>query len=197
MLPNFSYLPPDPSDIVPKRASGARSAGAFPRTKARTLNLVFLGIVLAIIGITAGSGYLVHEAQVRRHAASLLDRTRQAETKQDLKKAQQWLGQYLKLRPEDGPSWKWYAHLADERDAYRQRPGQVYLAYEQALRYNPADLELERRCADLAVEMNRFADAERHLKNLLEHASDECCWAGSEASMWPSSRICSVNAPTA
>ncbi len=35
--------------------------------------------------------------------------------------------------------------------------------HEQALRYNPGDSKLERRCADLALELGRYIDAQRHL----------------------------------
>ena len=44
----------------------------------------------------------------------------------------------------------------------------VFLVHEEALRHNPGDLKLERRCADLALEMGRYSDAQRLLKNLDE-----------------------------
>ena len=42
------------------------------------------------------------------------------------------------------------------------------LIHEQALGYNAGDGKLERKCADLALEMQRYSDAKRHLKKLLE-----------------------------
>ncbi len=56
----------------------------------------------------------------------------------------------------------------DERDSDRRRRERVYLVYEEALRYNPGDSKLERRCADLALELERYNDAQRYLQNLVK-----------------------------
>ena len=58
----------------------------------------------------------------------------------------------------------------DQQNSDRRRRDQVFLVHEEALRYNPGDSELERRCADLALELGRYKDAQRHLTNLLENA---------------------------
>ena len=114
--------------------------------------------------------HLVHGIQVRRNASALLDRASRAEAGDDLEKAEQSLGQYLTLRREDGAAWKRYAQLLDRRDADRQRRERVFLVHEEALRYNPGDSQLERRCADLALELRRYTDAQRHLTNLLDES---------------------------
>ena len=95
-------------------------------------------------------------------------------------KAEQELSQYLKLRPKDGPVWQWYARLMDERDVARGRLSQIFLVYEEALRHNPDDTALERRCADLALELaplpngaGRYNDAQRHLSKLLTKVSKD------------------------
>ena len=134
----------------------------------RRLNLVFLAVLLAAVALLGGGMHLVHGFQVRRNASALLDRARRAEAGNDLEKAEQSLRQYLNLRREDGPAWKWYAQVVDQQDSDRRRRERVFLVYEQALRYNPGDAKLERRCADLALELRRYSDAQRHLTNLLE-----------------------------
>ena len=61
----------------------------------------------------------------------------------------------------------------DQRDTDRRRRERVFLVHEEALRYNPGDSELERRCADLALELGRYKEAQRHLTNLLENAEQD------------------------
>ena len=136
----------------------------------RRLNLVFLAILLAVVAVFGGGMHLVHGFQVQRNASALLDRARRAEAGNDLEKAEQSLSQYLNFRREDGPAWEWYARVVDQRDADRRRRERVFLVHEEALRYNPGDSKLERRCADLALELGRYNDAQRHLTNLLEKA---------------------------
>ncbi len=45
----------------------------------RTLNLVFLGILLTVVAVLGGGMHLVHGIQVRRNASVLLERARRAE----------------------------------------------------------------------------------------------------------------------
>src|SRR5271157_3889693 len=134
----------------------------------RMLNLIFLVVLLAALAVFSGGMHVVHGIQVQRKASSLLDRARRAEAGNDLGKTEQALGQYLRLEREHGPTWKWYARIVDQGDSDRQRRERVFLVHEEALRYNPGDSELERRCADLALEQGLYKEAQRHLTNLLE-----------------------------
>src|SRR5579872_2311603 len=133
----------------------------------RRLNWVFLVVLLAVVSVLGGGVHLVHGIQVQRNAPALLERARRAEADKDLGKAEQSLSQYLSLRPEDGPTWAWYARIVDQRDPEHRRPERVFLVHEQALRHKPGDATLERQCADLALRMGRYNDAQRHLTNLL------------------------------
>ena len=139
----------------------------------RRLNVLFLGILLTVIVVLGGGMHLVHGIQIRRNASVLLDRARKAETGKDLETAEQSLSQYLNFKHEDGNAWKEYARVLDEKNTDPQRRDQVFLVHEQALRYNPEDSTLERRCADLALEQARYNDARRHLANLLEKVPNE------------------------
>ena len=141
----------------------------------RRLNLVFLAVLLGFAAVFGGGMHLAHEVQIRRNASALLDRARRAEARRDLKEAGQSLSQYLKIRREDGPAWEWYARLVDQHDSDPGQRDRVLLVNEQALRYNPRNLKLERRCADVAMELaryknapERYNDAHRHLTKLIE-----------------------------
>ena len=141
----------------------------------RKLNLVFLlGVVMAVL-VLGGAAYLARGRQVQRNASALLDRARKDEEQGKASKAAEALGQYLSLRPRDGDTWRWYARVLDEVTTDSRRHDQVYLVYEEALRYNPDDPALERRCVDLALELRpeRTADAKRHLKALLTRAAEK------------------------
>src|SRR5208337_3675371 len=141
----------------------------------RRLNLVFLlGLVMALLALS-GAVYLVHGGQVQRNASALLDRARKDEEQGKGSKAVEALRQYLSLRPRDGEAWRWYARVLDGVTKNSRRRDQVYLVYEEALRYNPDDPAVERRCVDLALELRpeRTADAKRHLKVLLTQAAEK------------------------
>ena len=127
----------------------------------RRLNLRFLAVLLAAIAVFGGGMHLVHGIQVQRNASSLLDRARRAEAGNDREKAEQSLNEYLNLRREDGAAWEWYARVVDQQKVDRRRLDRVFMVHEQALRYNPGDPKLERRCADLALELGRYSDAHR------------------------------------
>jgi len=141
----------------------------------RRLNLIFLAAGLAVVAVIGGAMHLAHGIQLRRKASAFLDHARRAVARKDLEQAEQALSQYLKIRQEDGPAWGWYARVVDEQDSDRSRRDRVLLVHEQALRHNPGDLKLERRCAELALELaqfnndvGRYNDAERRLMSLIE-----------------------------
>ncbi len=150
----------------PRKGSRSHSFRRSGVSMVRTLNLPFLAILLVIATVFGGGMHLVHGIQIQRNASTLLDRARRAEASQDLAKAEQSLSEYLNLRHDDGAVWKWYARVVDQQKADRRRLDRVFLVNEQALRYNPGDSNLERRCADLALEMERYIDAQRFLVDL-------------------------------
>jgi tetratricopeptide (TPR) repeat protein len=136
----------------------------------RRLDLVSLSVVLLAMCLLAGGLYAAHEIQVRRNASALLDRAGRAEAQNDLKTAEVALERFLKLNPRDKLGWQSYARVVDARntDPRRRERERVYLVHTQALRFNPDDMKLLRRCADLAIELGRFQDAHRYLWKLLE-----------------------------
>src|SRR5262249_10594039 len=103
-----------------------------------------------------------------KNASALLASARTAEADNKHESAGEALQWYLSLRPDDGPTWAWYARVVDEQDPGRLRLERTFLVHEQALRHNPQDRALKRRSADRAMELRRFGDAERLLTELLD-----------------------------
>ncbi len=141
----------------------------------RRLNPIFLAVLLAVALVLGGGMHLVHEIQIRRNASALLVRAKSAEAGKDLEKAEQSLRQYLKIRRGDASAWKWYARVVDEHASDRRQRDRVLPVHEEALKYNPGDLKLERRCALVALELARYKntpelyiEAQRHLTNLIQ-----------------------------
>lgn len=134
----------------------------------RRLNLIFIAVLLTTVAVLGVGMHFLHRFQVQRNASSLLVRARSAEAARDLGKAEDLLRLYLNLQREDGPTWEWYARIVDERAPESRGYERVFLIHEQALGHNEGNLKLERKCADLALELERYSDAKRHVTNLLE-----------------------------
>src|SRR5271157_3129796 len=132
----------------------------------RKLHVGFLVGFIMVLGLCGGGTYLLHRVQMQRNAPSLLDRARSAEAGGNLTRAEESLALYLGLKRDDSTAWAWYARLTDERTKDRRGRERVFLVNEEALRKNPDDRKLERRCAELAIELERHNDARRHLIHL-------------------------------
>jgi cellulose synthase operon protein C len=133
----------------------------------RRLNLIFLAVLVIAATVLGGGIHLMHGFQMRRNASALLDRARRAESADDLAKAEESLERYLNVLPDDGSAWVWYASVVDRRIADRRKLERNFLVHEEALRHEPGDAKLLRRCADLALELGRYHDAHRHFSGLL------------------------------
>jgi predicted Zn-dependent protease len=138
----------------------------------RKLNLVFLAQLVGAVVVLCGGVHVAHQIMVSRNAKSLLSQARRAESASDLKNAESLLALYLNLNRHDGEAWDLYVKISEREDKSHTQRDQVFLVHEQALRYNPSSVRLERRCAELALELDRYTDAERHLKRLIERVAD-------------------------
>ncbi len=132
----------------------------------RKLHVRFLVGFMTVLGLCGGGTYLLHRVQMGRHASSLLDRARSAEAGGNLTMAEESLSLYLGLKREDSAAWAWFARLTDGQTKNPRGRERVFLVNEEALRKNPDDRKLERRCAELAIELERHNDARRHLIHL-------------------------------
>jgi cellulose synthase operon protein C len=132
----------------------------------RKLNLAFVLGVAAVAAVLGVGIHFAHAYQVRRNVSALLDRARRAEAGGNLAATEESLSQFLHIKRADGPTWLWYARIVDQQAPKGRERERVYLVHEQALRYNPGDSQLERRCADLAMELGQYNDARRHIERL-------------------------------
>ncbi len=87
VFPSFTYHPPEAFQESLEQSGWPTFDRAALPAPLRRLNLVLLAVLLVVAILAAGGTYLVHEAQVRRHASSFLDRVRQAETDGNLERA--------------------------------------------------------------------------------------------------------------
>jgi cellulose synthase operon protein C len=151
--------PPEPQEQPVRSRGGSR----------RTLRLGVLAMIVIVVAVFIGGGYAAHEVQVWRHASELLKHAERAEAEHLLPKAEKALRDYLRIRYDDRPTWIWYARvMRDQQTVDLKRKERIFSVHEEALRYNADDSQLERRCADLALEIGRYNDARRHLANLLK-----------------------------
>jgi tetratricopeptide (TPR) repeat protein len=136
----------------------------------RKLNLTFLSALLAGLTVLGVVIYFLHDYQVNRNAADLLEWANRAKREGQLVKAVEALGRYVNLIENDGQAWQRYAEFHDEMtaDSLRSRE-QTLLVYQQALHHNPGHRQLERKCAELAMEFGprRISEAKTHLDALL------------------------------
>ena len=149
----------------------------------RKINFPFLIGLLALGAATAVGVHLLHGHQVRRNASALLERAQTAEAANDLEKAENELGRYLNINPRDAGAWARYARLLDRKTPTGPERSQVYLVLERAQRDNPKDAELERRCAEVGLELGRFSDARRHLRALLEQGPKDAAGKPADAEL--------------
>lgn len=141
--------------------------------KRRRLNFALLFGLLALLGILAGGAYGLRAYQKQRRAPILLKEAAAAEAEGKNGRAVELLRLYMSIRPNDAEPWGDYARLlADGADPNLGRD-QVYAICVKALELNEDDVDLERRCADMALELGRFDDARERLKHLIENRGDD------------------------
>jgi tetratricopeptide (TPR) repeat protein len=136
----------------------------------RKLNFLFLAALLTATIVSGAAVYGLHRYQMRVNAKALRDMAERAETEGDLDKAASFLTRYIGLRHEDGPAYARYARIIDRATPPHARGENLLAVYEEALRHNLGDREIEKRCADIAMEprIQRYQDAIRHLERLHE-----------------------------
>jgi len=157
----------------PRKRTRRHPFGRFQVGMPRRLNLVFLAVALVVLAVFSVGMYLLYQAQMQRNASALLGRALRAEAAKDLDAAEESLVRYLKIRREDGPAWKRYAGIVDQRETDPRQRHRVFLVYDQAVELNLGDAQLARRCADLALELGRYSDARRLLTNLVENVASD------------------------
>jgi tetratricopeptide (TPR) repeat protein len=135
----------------------------------RTLDVRYLTALLVLVALLGVGTHFLHAYQVGRNVDSLMDQANRAEAENHPEKVLEYLGRYVGLKPGDLPA---RARLALLRDKQAKTPAEKYRAYlslEDVLRRGSFEKEdqVRRRAAEVAIEMNRPADARDHIERLL------------------------------
>jgi tetratricopeptide (TPR) repeat protein len=141
----------------------------------RTLNIRFLTVFLvAVVFLGAGTHFL-HAYQIRRNANALLEAADKAEADKDMPKFAEYLGKYVGFRPKDLDARARYALLLDSQSKNVNDRYRAYLLLEAVLRDDPISDRpaVRRRAAEMAISMNRSADARAHIERLLQSQPDD------------------------
>jgi tetratricopeptide (TPR) repeat protein len=139
----------------------------------RRLNLVVLIGLLAVLAVLGTAIHFLRAWQVRRKSAALLELTCRAEAAKDFGRAALALKKYLNIKREDGSAWQRYARIVDQNTPEGSDRAEVYMIHAQALLHNAGDLRLQRRCAELALELQRYDDARSYLDRVYQRATKD------------------------
>jgi tetratricopeptide (TPR) repeat protein len=139
----------------------------------RKLNVKFLASTLVLIALLGVGVHLLHGYQVKRNASSLLRQAERAEEAGDIGPALDYLGRYLAFAPDDTDALTRYGHLLEEQ-AKRTRSARTlsraYFTFDQVLRRDASRRQVRRHVVDLAMGLERYADARQHLGVLLQES---------------------------
>src|SRR5208283_730983 len=139
----------------------------------KKLNLRLV-VCLSVATLLAGASvHFLHGFQVRRNASALLSQADRAEQDRKLDQAINYLQTYLGFVPGDNDARARYGLLLREsalRSKNLRLMQRVFNLLEQVLRESPERSDVRRRLVDTAMDLDRFTDAEVHLKRLLEAA---------------------------
>ncbi|HZU36908.1 MAG TPA: tetratricopeptide repeat protein, partial [Gemmataceae bacterium] len=143
----------------------------------RHLNLRLSACLLAIVALLGVAVHFVHGYQVKRNAATLLEQANLAKQDGNQEDEHIFLARYLGFVPNDTAVLVRYGLLLDDTARHDNKKvswlGQAYLVYHQVLHLDPANEEVRRRVAKLALDIRRYPDALDQLSKLLvTHPND-------------------------
>lgn len=141
--------------------------------KRRRLNLALLFGLLALVVILAGGAFGLRAYQKQRRAPILLKQAEAAEAEGTVERAVELYRLYLAIRPADAEAWANYARLLADGADPNLRLDQVHSICLKALKLKGEDEALERRCAEMALELGRFHDARDGFNRLIAKQGDD------------------------
>jgi tetratricopeptide (TPR) repeat protein len=141
----------------------------------KSLNVKYLACCLVISLLSAGGVHFLHGYQVKRNAGALLTQAYQAEEKGELNQAADYFSRYLRLAPFDTDALARYGLLlADERLARTPKARvRALLVLNSVLRREPERRDVGRRAAHIALDLQRFQDAQEALEKLRKPVPDD------------------------
>lgn len=141
----------------------------------RRLNGKALGCFVAVVVVLGGGVHFLHGFQVRRNAGEVLEQGLAAIKAGDQAQATKLLNFYLAYRPQDTSARAELALMADRKARTPRERFQALTGIERVLLADPGRKDLRRRAVELAMDpsIQRFGDAQQHLKLLLNDAPDD------------------------
>lgn len=139
----------------------------------RHIHYRLLFSLLAALACGVGLAFLAHAGQMRRHAHTLIERARQAETEGRLDDALLALQRYLVFAPEDNAARARYGEIVEQLATTDHERWRAVEVYEQVLYREPSRLDVRRRLAKLALELGWREEARTHLEILLREQSGQ------------------------
>ena len=137
----------------------------------RSINLKVLGILVLVVGATAGGVHLLHQVQVRRSSGAML---RKANTARDAGKVAEqvdYLKRYLAYQPNDYDALEQYGLVLASSGARKDRD-QAMEILDRVVTVEPSRSATRRHLAELARELGAIETA-RHQYEALAGASPE------------------------
>ncbi len=127
-----------------------------------------LAILIAVLGLIGGTGFVAQRAQIRRLAQSVVEQADQAKKAGDLEKAELLLKGHLQNVPDDLDVQFKYANLVLERAKTPSRIAEAVAIYRGILVREAGNKDVRRRLMQLEFEGGQFQRAQEDLQILLE-----------------------------
>lgn len=137
------------------------------------LNGRFLCLVLVAAGALGFGVHRLHAFQCRRTAPVLVEMASREEAEGRPGQALRLLGQYLLVVPEDADVGARHGLLFAKLARTPDERLQAFLALDQVVRRTPDRTDVRRRAAGLAMELQRYSEAEEHLKTLISASPND------------------------
>jgi tetratricopeptide (TPR) repeat protein len=126
-----------------------------------------LAILIAVLGLISGTGFIVHGFQIQWLGRSVLERADLAQKKGDLGKAELLLRGYLVNIPDDLDVQFQYANLLLEISRTPKQQDQALGIYYAILRRSPGLVTVRKRLMELLLEIGRYERVQDQLQILL------------------------------
>jgi tetratricopeptide (TPR) repeat protein len=134
-----------------------------------------LGILIVVLGLIDGGGYLLWLFQVGKMARGVIARAAEAEKSNDLATAEQLYREHLAVVRDDPDVMVKLADVLARAEKTPKRQSEAMGLYDEILRRTPANVDVRLKVAKLAVEMGGayYPIARRHLSNLQRSQPDD------------------------
>ena len=127
-----------------------------------------LAILIAVLGLIGGTGFVAQRVQIKRLAQSVVEQADQAEKAGDLAKAELLLKGHLQNVPDDLDVQFKYANLVLEIAKTPSRIAEAIAIYRGILVREAGNKDVRRRLMQLEFEGRQFQRAQEDLQILLE-----------------------------